>query len=98
MGLAELESNLQSNKWRDYLREERKGRDTKEIGGETRKRGLTLSVTTQDRYFLLSPMSMTLLRKGTASLILSSIGTGAMFSPPDVMISSIEKYHVGGSK
>lgn len=53
---------------------------------------LTLIVTRQDRYFCLSPMSMTLLRKGTAALMRSSMGTGAMFSPPDVMMSSTGPY------
>ena len=48
----------------------------------------TLRVTTHVTYFLLSPMIMTLLRKGTSLLMWSSMGTGAMFSPPEVMISS----------
>ena len=39
-------------------------------------------------YFLLSPMIMTLLMKGNSLLMWSSMGTGAMFSPPEVMISS----------
>lgn len=49
----------------------------------------TLRVTRQTRYFCLSPMITTLLRNGTAALILLSIGTGATFSPPEVMINSV---------
>lgn len=39
-------------------------------------------------YFRLSPTNITLLRKGAAFLILASIGTGAKFSPPLVIIIS----------
>lgn len=45
-------------------------------------------VSSMDRNFLLSPISMALLISGTASLTASSMGTGGMFSPPAVMISS----------
>ena len=48
----------------------------------------TLSVMRHVRNFLLSPMTITLLRKGISLLIRLSMGTGGMFSPPDVMISS----------
>lgn len=41
-----------------------------------------------DRNFLLSPINMALLINGTASFTASSMGTGGMFSPPAVMISS----------
>lgn len=53
---------------------------------------ITLMVSSIDRNFLLSPISMALLMSGTASLTASSMGTGGMFSPPAVMISS-EKTH-----
>ena len=49
----------------------------------------TLSVNKQERNFLLSPITMTLLIRGTSSLIASSIGTGGIFSPPAVIISSV---------
>ena len=49
---------------------------------------LTLRVMRHVMYFLLSPMTITLLRNGTSSLMRSSMGTGAMFSPPDVMMIS----------
>lgn len=44
-----------------------------------------------DKNFLLSPISMALLRRGTASFTASSMGTGGMFSPPAVMISSVSR-------
>ena len=50
--------------------------------------GCTLSVSSRDKNFILSPMSMHWLTIGKASLTLSSMATGAMFSPPAVMISS----------
>jgi hypothetical protein len=49
---------------------------------------IILRVIRHVRNFLLSPINMTLLRKGTLALITFSMGTGGMFSPPDVMISS----------
>lgn len=52
---------------------------------------LTFNVTKQERYFLLSPMTITLLIKGTSSLMASSMGTGAIFSPPAVIINSARK-------
>ena len=48
----------------------------------------TLSVMRQVRYSLLSPTTITLLRNGISLLILSSMGTGWIFSPPDVVIMS----------
>lgn len=51
----------------------------------------TLTVSSMVRNFLLSPISMALLIRGTASFTASSMGTGGMFSPPAVMISS--KHH-----
>ena len=48
----------------------------------------TLSVMRQVKNFLWSPMIITLLRKGISFLIMLSIGTGGIFSPLDVMISS----------
>lgn len=45
-------------------------------------------VSSMDRNFLLSPINMALLINGTASFTASSMGTGGMFSPPAVMISS----------
>lgn len=53
--------------------------------------GLTLMVSSMDRNFLLSPINMALLINGTASFTASSMGTGGMFSPPAVMISSKEQ-------
>lgn len=53
----------------------------------------TLMVSSMERNFLLSPISMALLISGTASFTASSMGTGGMFSPPAVMISS--KHHAG---
>lgn len=55
----------------------------------------TFMVSSIDRNFLLSPISMALLMSGTASLTASSMGMGGMFSPPAVMISS-EKTHTQG--
>lgn len=49
-------------------------------------------VSSIDRNFLLSPISMALLISGTASFTASSVGTGGMFSPPAVMISSKVKH------
>lgn len=48
-------------------------------------------VSSMDRNFLLSPISMALLISGRASLTASSVGTGGMFSPPAVMINSKTK-------
>lgn len=45
-------------------------------------------VSSMERNFLLSPISMALLMSGMASLTASSMGTGGIFSPPAVMISS----------
>ena len=42
----------------------------------------------QVRNFLLLPTTITLLRKGISLLILSSMGTGGIFSPSDVVITS----------
>ena len=53
--------------------------------------GCTFSVSSRDKNFILSPMSMHWLTIGKASLTLSSMATGGMFSPPAVMISSGEK-------
>ena len=50
---------------------------------------LTFSVIRQEINFLLSPMRTALLINGACFLMWSSIGTGAMFSPPAVMINSI---------
>ena len=56
-----------------------------------RDRVVTLSVSKHDKNFLLSPINIALLRIGTSTLSCSSIGTGAMFSPPAVMINSETK-------
>ena len=48
----------------------------------------TLSVMRQARKFLWSPMTITWLRKGISFLILFSMGTGGIFTPSDMMISS----------
>ena len=48
----------------------------------------TLGVSTTDKNFFLSPITMALLINGSSALILSSMGTGAMFSPPAVIINS----------
>ena len=50
---------------------------------------LTLSVTSIERNFLLSPISIQLLMRGHSFLMMSSIGMGGMFSPPAVMINSV---------
>ena len=42
----------------------------------------------QVRYFRLSPTTITLLRNGISLLILSSMGTGWIFSQLDVLIMS----------
>ena len=49
---------------------------------------LTLRVSRHDRNLRLSPISITLLIRWFSALMMSSIGTGAIFSPPAVMISS----------
>ena len=51
----------------------------------------TLSVTRQVRKFLLWPTTITLLRNFISLLILSSMGTGGIFSPPDVVITLKER-------
>ena len=53
---------------------------------------LTFSVIRQVRYFLSSPINITLLRKGTSLLMQSLMYTGGTFSPPAVMISSISHH------
>ena len=55
---------------------------------------LSLSTTTlndkkQDRYFCLSPIRIQLEMQGKHSFIFSSIGIGATFSPPAVIMSSL---------
>ena len=42
-----------------------------------------------DKNFFLSPMSIQLLTHGRCSLTVSSIGTGGIFSPPAVIINSV---------
>jgi hypothetical protein len=54
----------------------------------TGKRIQTFIVSRIARNFLRSPISMQLLIHGSASLTLSSRGTGATFSPPAVINSS----------
>lgn len=49
---------------------------------------LTLRVNRQERNFLLSPITIALLINGISALIDFSMGTGAIFSPPAVMINS----------
>ena len=49
----------------------------------------TLNVMKHERNFLLSPIKITFERQGSISLIVSSTGIGATFSPPAVMISSL---------
>mmetsp|Transcript_17424 Transcript_17424/g.20240 ORF Transcript_17424/g.20240 Transcript_17424/m.20240 type:complete len:200 (+) Transcript_17424:8-607(+) len=49
----------------------------------------TLKVISAERYFLSSPITITLLIIGQMFLRESSISTGATFSPPAVMISSL---------
>ncbi len=48
-----------------------------------------LKVRKQERNFLLSPMRMTLEMQGSSLLMASSMGTGATFSPPAVISSSL---------
>lgn len=62
---------------------------------QTELRGcvFTFRVKKQERNFLLSPITMALLIIATSSLIASSIGTGAIFSPPAVIINSAKKNH-----
>ena len=55
--------------------------------------GLSLSISTlkvrkTERNFCRSPMRMALAMHGNSVLMFSSIGTGATFSPPAVMINS----------
>ena len=50
---------------------------------------VTLKVNSADKYLSPSPTTTQLLTKEHASLIESSIGKGATFSPPDVIISSL---------
>jgi hypothetical protein len=45
-----------------------------------------------DINFLLSPIAIQLLIQGRATFTLFSIGTGAMFSPPAVIIISEEEH------
>ena len=49
----------------------------------------TLNVSKQDMNFRFSPIKTTFEIQGNASLIAFSIGIGAMFSPPAVMINSL---------
>ena len=49
----------------------------------------TLKVKKQERYFLWSPIRITLDKQERHSFIFSSIGMGATFSPPAVMINSL---------
>ena len=49
---------------------------------------VTFRVKKQERNFFLSPITIALLTIGSSFLILSSIGIGATFSPPAVMIIS----------
>lgn len=51
--------------------------------------GYTFRVMSMDRNFLLSPINIQLDTPGRHSFTVSSIGTGAIFSPPAVMISSV---------
>ena len=51
----------------------------------------TLKHKIMDINFLLSPTAIQLLIQGRAVFTLSSIGTGAMFSPPAVIIISAEE-------
>ena len=58
---------------------------------------ITLNVRKQERNLCLSPINTTLERQGRASFIAFSIGFGAMFSPPAVIINSfirpIKQFH-----
>ena len=49
----------------------------------------TLKVKKQERYFLWSPIRITLDKQERHSFIFSSIGMGATFSPPVVIINSL---------
>ena len=49
----------------------------------------TLNVSRQDTNFRFSPIKITFEIQGNASLMAFSIGIGAMFSPPAVMINSL---------
>lgn len=51
---------------------------------------VTLRVISMERNLSLSPSSMALLMMGTSAFSASSMGTGGMFSPPAVMISSVK--------
>lgn len=55
---------------------------------------VTLRVSSMERNLSLSPISMALLMMGTSAFRASSIGTGGMFSPPAVMISSVKKINL----
>ena len=59
------------------------------VGSRVSASTSTLRVRRQLRNFLLSPMSMALLRQGSSSMMPSSISTGGTFSPPAVMMSSL---------
>lgn len=48
----------------------------------------TFRVSSMDRNFLWSPISMALLMMGSSIFTASSMGKGGMFSPPAVMINS----------
>ena len=50
----------------------------------------TFKVSSMDRNFLWSPISMALLMIGSSVFTASSMGTGGTFSPPAVMINSEE--------
>jgi hypothetical protein len=62
----------------------------------------TFNVRRIERNFFLSPMTIALLIQGSCAFTSSSIETGAMFSPPAVIISSYKNmrhlnvYHVTG--
>lgn len=50
-----------------------------------------MSVRSMERNFSLSPTNMALLTMGSSDFSESSMGTGGTFSPPAVMISSVEE-------
>ena len=52
---------------------------------------ITFSVINIDKNFFLSPTNMQLLTTESCSFTKSSMGTGATFSPPAVMINSETK-------
>lgn len=54
----------------------------------------TFRVSSMDRNFLWSPISMALLMIGSSVFTASSMGTGGTFSPPAVMINSVEASQV----